>query len=506
MKKVFFLVVVGFAMTTTKAQNIVDGLRYSTENMTGSARFSSMSGAFGALGGDLSAISINPAGSAVFLSSTASVSFSVENTKNDARYFDNSTSEKFSDFVMNQAGVVFVFDSYNEDAAMKKFTLGLNYDLMNNFDNSFRAGGRSNTSIDQYFLGYADGIALELLQTLPGESISSLYRYLGENYGYGAQQAFLGYQSYIINPSDPDNPNNTGYYSAIAPGVFEQDFSSVTSGFNAKYSINAAAQIGYDWYVGVNFNSYIIDYLQTTRFYETNNNSGSVVNRVFFENNLAVLGSGFSMQLGAITKVSDNLRLGLTYDTPTWFRISEETSQHIETRRVENGNTINQIVSPNVVNIYDDYRLKAPGKITTSAAYIFEGYGLISVDYSYRNFSNMEFRPVNDAYFSAENARIEDMLKAVSSVRIGGEYRLYQLNFRAGFRYEQSPYDDTSLMSDLTGFSFGIGYSFGNTRLDVAYINTRQERNHQLLGGAFTNAANINAVNNNIVFTLSSSL
>jgi len=41
-------------------------LRYSTGETEGTARFKSMSGAFGALGGDMSAVSINPAGSAIF--------------------------------------------------------------------------------------------------------------------------------------------------------------------------------------------------------------------------------------------------------------------------------------------------------------------------------------------------------------------------------------------------------------------------------------------------------
>ena len=42
----------------------------------GSARFQSMGGAFGALGGDLSAININPAGSAVFIDNQYELSFS----------------------------------------------------------------------------------------------------------------------------------------------------------------------------------------------------------------------------------------------------------------------------------------------------------------------------------------------------------------------------------------------------------------------------------------------
>ena len=43
-----------------------DALLLSGENSQGTARFESMGGAFGALGGDLSSININPAGSSVY--------------------------------------------------------------------------------------------------------------------------------------------------------------------------------------------------------------------------------------------------------------------------------------------------------------------------------------------------------------------------------------------------------------------------------------------------------
>ena len=63
----------------TNAQNITDGLRYATDDVIGTARFNGLSGAFGALGGDFSAIAINPAGSAVFLNN--SMSFSLDFNK-----------------------------------------------------------------------------------------------------------------------------------------------------------------------------------------------------------------------------------------------------------------------------------------------------------------------------------------------------------------------------------------------------------------------------------------
>ena len=60
------LSIVSLLVTTiVSAQNITDALRYSTQDLNGTARFKAMSGAFGALGGDFSAIGINPAGSSV---------------------------------------------------------------------------------------------------------------------------------------------------------------------------------------------------------------------------------------------------------------------------------------------------------------------------------------------------------------------------------------------------------------------------------------------------------
>lgn len=51
------------------AQTVNDVDRFVSTELNGSARYTSMAGAFGALGGDLTAISFNPASSSVFLHS-----------------------------------------------------------------------------------------------------------------------------------------------------------------------------------------------------------------------------------------------------------------------------------------------------------------------------------------------------------------------------------------------------------------------------------------------------
>jgi len=65
------------------SQNISDALNYTNNNIDGSARFSSMGGAFGALGGEISSISANPAASAIFSDSYFSLSFASDKKTND---------------------------------------------------------------------------------------------------------------------------------------------------------------------------------------------------------------------------------------------------------------------------------------------------------------------------------------------------------------------------------------------------------------------------------------
>ena len=76
MKKILLTAIGIITMAFSYGQDITDAVRFSNDNVQGSARFKAMSGAFGALGGDLSAVSINPAGSAFFNNSYASVTLS----------------------------------------------------------------------------------------------------------------------------------------------------------------------------------------------------------------------------------------------------------------------------------------------------------------------------------------------------------------------------------------------------------------------------------------------
>ncbi|MFT5986297.1 MAG: hypothetical protein ACI825_001799, partial [Planctomycetota bacterium] len=183
MKKNILILTTLLVVGLSNAQNVQDVVRSSTDEPIGTARYLAMSGAFTALGGDLTSVGINPASSAVFLSGSGSVTLGILDKSNDTFYGNTLARGIETDAALNQAGGVFVFNHQDENSPWKKFTIGLNFDNTNNYDNFLTANGLSNTSISNFFLNAAQGIPLELLQLQGVETITELYSFLGETEG-----------------------------------------------------------------------------------------------------------------------------------------------------------------------------------------------------------------------------------------------------------------------------------------------------------------------------------
>ncbi|SDS09139.1 OmpP1/FadL family transporter [Christiangramia echinicola] len=469
MKRFLFLIAT-LSIIPMHSQDLRDAYRYANTELSGTARFMGMSGAFGALGGDISAISMNPASSAVFLSSSSTITMGYSDLDNSINFNDNNGSSSETNFDLGNIGGVFVFNAKSNNN-WRKFSLGVNYTTESNYEENYNIRGFSSNSIDQYFLSYANGIPLDLIDLRENESRSELYSFLGENYGYDAQQAFLGYEGNII-AAEVEDPNNTEYSSLISPGSFDQRYRYAANGLNGKLTFNLGTQYKDFIYLGLNLNSHFINYENSTSFTEFNSNSGSEITEVQFGNNLVTNGEGFSFQLGGIAKVSDNIRFGLTYDSPTWFIMREETTQYLDTN-----SSLDEFISisPQVINVYPEYRYKTPGKLNGSFAYLFGKRGLISLDYGWKDYTNIEYSSNYNISYADLNNAINDEMKAAGSLRIGGEYRISNFSLRAGYRMEDSPFEENGLVGDLTSYSGGIGYGFGSFNIDLAYNYTNIE-------------------------------
>ena len=506
MKKIIVLFIGVISMSNLYAQDISDAVRYSQDEVQGSARFRALSGAFGALGGDLSAVSINPAGSAIFNRSYASFTISHNDIQNDAFFNINEVNASSdSKFDMSQAGGVFVFNNRDANSPWKKLTLGIAYDKTGNFDNNWYAEGINSRSVANYFLDFAQGKRLADISALGNETLEEAYIDIGSAFGYGHQQAFLGFESFIIEP-DENSDDNTSYFSNVAGSQFDQAYTYASRGYNGKISFNIASQYKEKLYLGLNLNSHFLNFERSTFLNEFNTNSNSIVTDIDFDNNLQTIGTGFSFQLGAILKLTKELRAGVTYQSPTWYRITDETFQSIGTI-IEDGNgTQSVLIQPNIINLFPDYTLQTPGKITGSLAYVFSDEGLLSFDYSRKDYGNAQFKPTSDGFFASQNTIIENQLKAANTYRIGGEYRFDRLSLRGGYRFEESPYVDEDFYGNLTGYSLGLGYSLGSFKMDLTYDRFDRDEGNALYATGDLNPATVQNQNSTVTFTLGFSL
>ena len=191
MKHFFKAIPLFFFFSSVNAQNLEDALRYSTLDFNGTARFTAMGGAFGALGGDFSALENNPAAGSVFEYTQFNITASTIQNKNNTNYFQNSYEINNSDLEFDQAGFAFVLKN-TDQGPWTKIAFAFNYQKTANFDSAFEAEGYNQNGIDNYFLDNAHGYLLENFQLMDNENESDLYDYLAEEYGFDAQQAFLG--------------------------------------------------------------------------------------------------------------------------------------------------------------------------------------------------------------------------------------------------------------------------------------------------------------------------
>jgi hypothetical protein len=482
-----------FCSAFSFAQNINDAMRYSQTDLSGTARFTGMSGAFGSLGADLSAVNLNPAGSVFFNNNHAGLTLRSFNVNNNSTYYGTKNSEIKSSVDISQAGGVFVFESAQK-SDWSKIAFTLNYESTSNLDNSIYSSGTAPYSIGNYFLSYANGIPLDYLQN-----------YYFEDLNYNQQQAYLGYQAYVINPL-VENNLNTDYYSAVPSGAnYTQRNEFASTGFNGKLTLNGAVRYKDLFSIGLNINSNFVDYTQSTSFYESNDFSNTTTNylvkRLRFNNELYTYGTGLSFQLGTIITPIKQFRLGLAYQSPTWYKLNDEFSQSLlAVSSNVDGELPIDVADPQVILIYEPYRVRTAGHFSASMAYLFGKRGLISFDYLLQNNTTVKLGPNSD--FAGENDYISNVLRNANQFRIGAEYKIQKFSLRGGYRFEESPYKNGRTIGDLTGYSGGIGYNFGKIKLDASYAYAQRFYDQQFFSQGFTNYSTINTKNHSISTTL----
>ena len=493
MKKIFMSLLYLSALSL-QGQTIEDAYRWSQTSYAGSARYVAMGGAFGAVGGDFSAFTANPAGSSVFAFSEVGFSLDYSSFENSTLYNNNRSTNEENLLHFPQGGIVLVLDN-TTNGDWSKVAIGLNIERAHNYRQTHAVSGYNQGGIDQYFLDYAQGRFLGDISILSGENFQEAYRDIGERQGLGypGQQALFGYEGFIVNPipladnDDPTHPDIVDYRSNTASGengYRHALFNTHKGGIN-KFTLNVSSVFQKKLFIGLNIHTYRLRFQQQHNFFEDGYSSDSGVRETNFYNRLETNGSGSSFQLGAIYKLSNALRLGVSLQSPTYYQLNDRIRQ-VLTVDLNDENNTNVRLDPETETVFPDYDFQTPGHLRGSMAYVFKDKGLISIDYTSKNYSQMQFTPADDLFFQSLNQTLNNQFGRTQTWQVGGEFRLNPLfSLRGGFIHESSP---VALEENLetTIFSTGVGLNFGPSTVDIAVVNAQRTNNYRMYDRGLT--------------------
>ena len=454
------------------AQGEVDAARFSREDLHGTARAMSMGGAFGALGGDQTGVSINPAGIAVYRSSevVGTVNLSQERSTVGSQEMNKTR------FDMDNLGFVGYFPLRNDVMPLVNF--GFSFNKLKSFNKNISAIGSPNSTMLDYIADRSAGVHPDLLQM--GDNLPDPFM------GDQPWLAILGYNSWLIDPVDDE-------------GTFYDPVTNESGAINEIHLQERGYIDNYDFTVGTTFNHVLnlglslsikdISYSLTSDYLEDFNNGGYTLT-----NWLTTSGAGVSAKIGAIYRPTNAIRFGLAYHTPTWYALSEtyeaqiddDMSAYVSDPDYEPAVTSSQRFS-------NDYDLKTPGKWVASMAGVFGNAFIASIDYELVDYSKMSLSAPSgtndeDGWYASDNEYIAMDFKPASTVRLGMEYRFTpQFSGRVGYAWMQNPYESVlaekgdafirnsntvyRIEGDTNYFTGGIGYRFNrNFFLDLAVV------------------------------------
>lgn len=509
-------------------QGAVDAYRLSQPDMKGTARFMGMAGAFGALGGDLSTLSQNPAGIGVYRSNELGFSLNLDcqSSTSEAQGFKHDMSQ--TKFLLNNIGAVLTMRLPSETLP------NLNFCFTYNKGASFNRiyGGnipKLSNSLSNYIAGISNGENLTENDLVSTENYDP---YNPTDGGYPAPWiSILGYDSYLISPTG--SGENTRWYGQWGDGTSGSgSFKVQEKGSVDEYNIAFGGNIMNVLYWGMDFDIVNLNYTMQSLWGENLENAyvPDQNNELVKEsanwglgNYYNVHGSGFNYKLGLILKPIQELRIGFAFHTPTWYNLTENFVGSVD---YQYGSSESGSTSTNGGYMaYNDMSFRTPWKIIASVAGVIGNNFILSMDYEWVAYNKMKFSApgsygINDDWgydwdygwdwyapgapsttkaptrsfgydddmYGATNGDIENYYQSTNTIRLGAEYRVTPaFSLRAGYSYTTSPVkqgvrDDKEVIytaGTRPNYRFdnhtyyitcGAGYRYQNFYVDLAYV------------------------------------
>lgn len=461
------IAVLFLSLTWMKAQNDQDAIRYSQIGFGGTSRSKAMGGSFGALGADGACMSINPAGIGLYKKGAVNVSGGMRFNVVQANLNNNYTNDfKFS-FLYDGFSLVGAWDS--KQKSTDHHALGVGVNQLMNFN--------SNTTIQGYS---RNSRMLDIMAQAKGLTPANL----------DPSYSGLAFENYVLDTIYGQ------YYSFVDPTkTVKQKDQIATSGKMNELCFNYAYGYKDKLYLGATMGIPIVSYNYISKYAESDDKDsmkivgststypydvyyysgyGGFKNFTYTET-YKTSGSGINFKLGAIYRVTDFLRLGASFQTPTVLKLTD-TYQYQWNSSFDDGGTSSTKYPDNGGKF--SYRIITPMRYTVSAAFLYKKYGAINVDLERVNYSQASLQNVNlstntQADFSGVNTVIRSTYSSSTNLRVGLEANLQPVAVRLGYAMYGSPYGDTFSGSMVRNYATaGFGFRNGNWTFDFSFVKS----------------------------------
>lgn len=478
------------------AQSAVDAFQLTQRDLKGTARFMSMGGAFTALGGDLSAISVNPAGIGVYRSSEIAATLDIDFQKSNALSPGISSKNTQTKALCNNFGYV---GTVKLDGALQTLSWGVNYNRQASFDR--KVGGSIypvGTSLTNYIASFTNGIKSSDMDF--GSGSNSYNPYQDSNIDW---LSILGYSSYLINNTQGRDDRYQGLFNSTTNS--DAEMLVVEKGYIDNYELTFGGNVQdvFFWGVGIGIND--LRYVRHT-YYSESMSDASVyspqgVTRGAAEyalyNDKIITGTGWNFSIGAILKPVQEFRVGVSFITPTVYSLNESYIGSVDYAMQPDGKQTYQ-GTEDTDEAYFPWKLRSPWRLNLGLAGVIGRLGIISLDYELQDYNNTKIKTpsynaygfVNGYYDAAElNQDIKDYSQMAHNIRLGLEYRVSnRVSARLGcnmqFSNIRNEYQDGkgeiltsgtdpsfSLDKTTTFITAGLGYQYKNFAINGAYVH-----------------------------------
>ena len=380
MKRFLIVLTIVFVVPfLVQAQDLVDALRYSNVQIQGTARAGGMGNAFGALGGDFTSVSINPAGIGLYRSGELSITPVFRQTKVDATYYGSTQNDNNYNFAFNNLSYVTTINTKNPgEMGLINVNIGLGFNRLKDFNSEiFAKGDNVNGSFLDYITSYANADGFD-----PNGNNNS---YMSDYYERLAWNTDL-----LLY----DQNNNEYWHDMQDAGYGQSQQKNISKqGSIDEYSLAVGLNFNYKLYIGGSIGITDLFYKENSQIMEWDkNNNIPYFNDMQFDSYLRTTGTGYNVKLGVIFKPINEIRIGASIHTPTFYNLHDafDTKMNSSITYADNS-TQKYEASPNSISQYD-YDLVTPLRATLSGAFIIEKKGLLSLDYELVDYSSAKLR------------------------------------------------------------------------------------------------------------------